>query len=69
MLDMESLRKAFRELSVQYFQEINGGSERVARILQQVHSTCKHAIKDVMAAMKNYCPAPLDYTDPINLDP
>lgn len=59
---MESLRKAFRELSVQYFQEINGGSERVARILRA-------AIKDVMAAMKNYCPAPLDYTDPINLDP
>jgi hypothetical protein len=57
---METLRKAFRELSIQYLHHNN--SAMMARILRA-------AIKDVMAAMKAYCPAPMSYTDPINLDP
>ncbi len=64
---METLRKAFRELSVQYLHHNN--SDMMARILQQVRCTCKHAIKDIMTAMKAYCPAPMSYTDPLNLDP
>lgn len=51
---MEALIKAFRE--------VLEGNERMIRVVRS-------AIQDIMAAMKNYNPAPMQNTDPINLDP